>query len=180
VGIDVGGTDATAATLVGITDDGVMVLIDGYYHKQGTDSGMTHESYVAEIAAKMQEWCEVYPGLAFGGDVFCESAEKLFRQALTNALRHEGLMMAVHPSYKKDGILDRIRLFCLLIGQGRLLVARHLTQWVEAFYAAAWDEAAKSRGQWVRVDDGSYPLDCLDSAEYGVIPFKGRLLGIRN
>jgi len=176
VGIDVGGTDATAATLVGVTTDKKLVLIDGYYHKQGAGSGMTHERYIAEIVEKVRQWCEMYPGLGFGGGIFCESAEKLFRQALHDALRREGLMMPVYPSYKRDGILDRIRLFSLLIGQGRLVVAGHMEEWIDAFYSATWDEAAKSRGAWVRVDDGSYPLDCLDSAEYGAVPMKQELM----
>ena len=81
-------------------------------------------------------------------------------------------MPAVYPSYKKDGILDRIRLFSLLIAQGRLVVAAHLEEWIDAFYCATWDEGAKSRGAWVRVDDGSYALDCLDSAEYAAVPFR--------
>ena len=172
VGIDVGGTDATAATLVGITEDGRLVLIDGYYHRQGTGEGMTHERYIADIVEKVVQWCEAHPGLQFGGGTFCESAEKLFRQALRDGLRRAGLMMAVYPSYKKDGILDRIRLFSLLIAQGRLFVAAHLEEWIDAFYASTWDEGAKSRGAWVRTDDGSYALDCLDSAEYAVVPMK--------
>ena len=172
VGVDVGGTDATAATLVGVTADRKLVLIDGYYHRQGADSGMTHERYISEIVERVRQWCEAFPGLAFGGAVFCEAAEKLFRQALHDALRREGLLLAVYPSYKKDGILDRIRLFSLLIAQGRLLVAAHLEEWIDAFYCATWDEGAKSRGAWVRVDDGSYALDCLDSAEYAAVPFR--------
>ena len=179
VGIDVGGTDATAAALVGVNSERQLVLIDGYYHRQGAEVGMTHEKYVGEIVEKMKRWCVEYPGLHHGGGVFCESAEKLFRQALQDALRREGLLVPVYPSYKKDGILDRIRLFCLLIGQGRLVVAGHMQEWVEAFYGATWDEAAKGKGAWVRVDDGSYPLDCLDAAEYGAVPLKGQL-GIGN
>ena len=89
--------------------------------------------------------------------------------------RARGLSIAVHPSYKKDGILDRIRFFCMLINQGRFLVAVHLSQWVDAIYAARWCEGARGRGEWVRVDDGSYEVDCLDSAEYGAVPFKGVL-----
>ena len=177
VGIDVDGTDATAATLVGVTADRRLVLIDGYYHRQGAESGMTHERYIGEIVEKVEQWCGEYAGLAFGGGIFCESAEKLFRQALHDALRRRGLMLPVYSAYKKDGILERIRLFCLLIGQGRLLVAGHLAQWIDAFYCATWDEGAKGRGSWVRVDDGSYGVDCLDSAEYGAVPMKGALMG---
>ncbi|MDR2183187.1 MAG: PBSX family phage terminase large subunit [Clostridiales bacterium] len=175
VGVDVGGTDATAATLVGATADKRLVLIDGYYHRQGGASGMTHERYIAEIVERLRRWCDEFPGLSFSGGIFCESAEKLFRQALHDALRREGLMLPVYPSYKKDGILERIRLFCLLIAQGRLLAAAHLEEWVDAFYSATWDETAKERGAWVRKDDGSYPLDCLDSAEYAAVPLKQML-----
>jgi len=180
VGVDVGGTDATCATLVGLNTDGKLVLIDGYYHKQGDEAGKTHEIYAEEIAEKVLEWCEMYEGLQFGGDIFCESAEKLFRQALANEIRARGLMISVYPSYKKDGILDRIRLFSMLIGGDRLRVARHLHEWIEAFYAATWDEAARSKGQWVRVDDGSYPLDCLDAAEYAAVPLKRAILSFRS
>ncbi|MCL2376286.1 MAG: phage terminase large subunit [Defluviitaleaceae bacterium] len=176
VGIDVGGTDATAATLAGIAADGRLVLVDGYYHRQGDGTGMTHERYIADIVEKVVQWCKAFEGLQFGGGIFCESAEKLFRQALHDGLRRAGLAIPVHPSYKKDGILDRIRLFSLLIAQGRLFVAAHLEEWIDAFYGATWDEGAKSRGVWVRTDDGSYPLDCLDSAEYAVVPMKKVLI----
>jgi PBSX family phage terminase large subunit len=176
VGIDVGGRDATVATLIGITAEGELALIDGYFHKQGDGNYMTHEKYVKEIGEKIESWSEIYPALCFGGAVFCESAEKMFRTALFQELRRRGLSILVHSSYKGDGVLERIRLFCLLINQGRLFVASHLEPWIHAFYAARWDCRARERGAWVRVDDGSYSVDCLDSAEYGVLPFKRQLI----
>ena len=33
---------------------------------------------------------------------------------------------------------------------------------------------------WVRVDDGSYPVDCLDSTEYAIQPYKQELLEVYN
>jgi PBSX family phage terminase large subunit len=176
VGVDVGGRDATAATLVGVTGGGELVLFDGYYHKQGAANYMTHEKYVREIGSCVERWATEYPAFGFGGAVFCESAEKLFRAALAQELRRRGLNVPVHPSYKKDGVLDRIRLFSYLINQNRLIVAKHLEPWVRALSEARWNEKAKDKGEWVRVDDGSYPLDCLDSAEYGAVPFRGMLL----
>jgi len=56
------------------------------------------------------------------------------------------------------------------------MVAGHLEEWAGAFYAARWDEKAREKGAWVRVDDGSYAVDCLDSAEYAAMPFKGALV----
>ena len=32
--------------------------------------------------------------------------------------------------------------------------------------------AAYERGEWERLDDGSFPVDCLDSAEYGMYPYR--------
>ncbi|MDR2167528.1 MAG: PBSX family phage terminase large subunit [Clostridiales bacterium] len=176
VGIDVGGRDATVATLAGIDTGGNLALIDGYYHKQGDENYMTHEKYVREIGEKIEGWIRQYPALCFGGAIFCESAEKMFRAALSGELKRRGLNIMVYPSYKKDGILERIRLFCLLIGQGRLVVAGHLSPWIDALYAARWDEKAREKGIWERVDDGSYAVDCLDSAEYATVPFKRQLI----
>jgi len=172
VGVDVGGRDATVATLVGITADGELALVDGYYHRQGKRNEMTHAKYVEELADCIAVWMKDFAAFEFGGAVFCESAEKMFRAALAQELARRGIRTAVYPSYKKDGILDRIRLFSFLINKKKLLVAKELSAWVDAFYAARWCEKAREKGEWVRVDDGSYSVDCLDSAEYGVVPFK--------
>ena len=173
--VDVGGRDATVATLVGVTADRHLHLVDGFYHKQGEGEGMTHEAYTELLAEKIEEWCEKFPSLAFSGAVFCESAEKMFRASLSNKLREKGLGLPVHPSYKGDGVFARIRLFSMLIQQGRFFVAEHLTPWISALYEARWCEKARERGEWVRVDDGSYSVDCLDSGEYAAMPF-GNLL----
>lgn len=79
------------------------------------------------------------------------------------------------PSYKKEGIVDRIRLTEILINQGRYKIIHHLKPWIEAIENATWDDKKKQEGEWVRTDDGSYPVDCLDSSEYAVQPFKPRL-----
>ena len=69
-----------------------------------------------------------------------------------------------------------ITIYLLDNNQQMLMVATHLTPWLEAFYGASWCEKSRQKGQWVRVDDGSYPVDCLDSAEYAAIPYKKLLL----
>lgn len=177
IGVDIGGTDATVATLVGFTNQfGKAVVVDGYYHKQGKSEGMTHQQYAKEIVDRIETWVERYPRVATAS-VFCESADKLFRQALSNELRARGFIrMSVIPAYKKDGIVDRIRLHNILIQQNRLVVGAHLKQWVEAYENAVWDDAEYEKGDWVRVDDGSYPIDCLDSTEYAIQPYKSQLL----
>lgn len=176
IGVDVGGTDATVATLVGFTPNyAETILIDGYYHKQGKESGYTHDQYAKEIVDKIVEWSQRFPAFFASSHIFAESADKLFRQALANELRRRGIHIAVVPSYKKEGIVDRIRLTNILINQGRYKIMHHLKQWIEAIENATWVEEEKQKGEWVRTDDGSYPVDCLDSSEYAVQPFKRRL-----
>ncbi|WP_138751866.1 PBSX family phage terminase large subunit [Paenibacillus sinopodophylli] len=176
IGIDIGGTDATVATLTGITPRYKdVVLLDGYYHKQGKESGYTHDRYAQEIVNKIVEWSEMYPAFLSCTHIFAESADKLFRQALANELRRRGIHIQVVPAYKKEGIVDRIRLTNILINQGRYKVMAHLKPWLEALENATWDEKERMAGEWVRTDDGSYPVDCLDSSEYAVQPFKRRL-----
>jgi len=177
IGVDVGGTDATVATLVGYSKGfKEACVIDGYYHKQGRGSGFTHDRYAKEIATKIVGWSERFPEILYNCVCFCESADKLFRQALSNELRAAGLSIRVVPSYKKDGILDRIRLVAMLIAQGRFKIAAHLGMWLAALESAAWDENAMNNGEWVRIDDGSGVVDILDSTEYAIQPFKGRLV----
>lgn len=176
IGIDIGGTAATVATLTGMTPQyKEVILIDGYYHKQGKETGYTHDRYAQEIVAKIVEWGKMFPAFFASAYIFAESADKLFRQALANELKRRGIHIQVAPAYKKEGIIDRIRLTNILINQGRYKVAQHLKQWIEALENATWDEEERQKGEWVRTDDDSYPVDCLDSSEYAVQPFKGRL-----
>lgn len=177
LGVDVGGTDATVCTLTGYTHNSKeVVLVDGYYHKQGDAEGMDHAKYASEICDKIEEWIEQFPKVVMA-PIFAESADKLFRQALRNELNRRSLTrMQVVPAYKKDGIVDRIRLNNILINQGRFFVMNHLKPWIEAYENATWDSEEKEKGDWVRVDDGSYPVDCLDSTEYSIHPYKENLL----
>lgn len=177
IGVDIGGTDATVATLTGFTEGyREAIKLDGYYRKQGKNtSGYTHDKYAKEIVDKIVEWERTYhfyvPFFFNSCDIFCESADKLFRQALSNELQRRGIYITVNPSYKKDGIVARIRLECILMNQGRLKIMNHMKPWIEAYENAVWDVDEKAKGEWVRVDDGSYPVDCLDSGEYGIHPY---------
>ena len=175
VGVDVGGTDATAATLTGITHGfGQLVHIDGLYDKQGLNDKMTEALYAEKIVQWLIPWTKVYPML---GTVYVDSANKLFRTALDHALTEHGLSRFIVRSFdKSDGILSRIELASMLLAQGRYKIADHMKKWHEAYQMATWDAEEYSKGEWVRTDDGSYPVDCLDSAEYSFYPFQRYLI----
>lgn len=171
VGVDVGGTDATAATLCGFTPGWRQVhLIDGLYHRQGISDRMSEDKYARLIAEWLERWSAVFPLL---GDVYVDSAAKLFRAGLRDALAARGMgRFGVKGFDKSGGINERISLNALLIHAGRFRVAAHMKQWIRAYQDAAWNPAAYEKGEWERLDDGSFPVDCLDSAEYGFYPYR--------
>lgn len=171
VGIDIGGTDATVATLTGITERfEKLCLIDGLYHKQGISDKMDEATYAAMVVNWLIPWAKVYPSL---GTIYVDSANKLFRRAVEKQLLSSGLSrMTVRAFDKSDGILSRIEMNSMLLAQGRFKIASHMKKWHEAYQMATWDSNEYTKGEWVRVDDGSYPIDCLDSAEYSFYPLR--------
>lgn len=175
VGVDIGGTDATVATLTGITRGYDTVChIDGLYHKQGIEDKKDEADYAREVVTWLKPWTKLYPTL---GTIYADSANKLFRRALKNELDRQGLSRySVRSFNKSDGIISRINLSSMLLLQGRYKIAEHMTKWHEAYQMAVWDSSEYADGEWVRVDDGSYPVDCLDSAEYSTYPFERFLI----
>lgn len=171
VGIDVGGTDATAATLCGITRGWRQVcLVDGLYHRQGISDKMSEDKYARLIADWLGGWYERFTA---GAEVYVDSAAKLFRAGLRDELARRGMKRLTVKGFDKgDGILSRISLTGRLMNQGRFRVAAHMKQWIQAYQDAVWDPAAYERGEWARLDDGSFPVDCLDSAEYAFYPYR--------
>lgn len=174
VGVDVGGTDATVATLSGLTREGTVVHIDGMYHKQSMDNKMDEATYCKLICEWLIPWAKIYPKI---GTIYVDSANKLFRTALNNELIRRGLSRYVVKAFdKSDGILQRIELTCMLLAQGRYKISSRMTKWHEAMQMATWDTKFYEKGEWARTDDGSYPVDCLDSAEYSYYGFKRYLI----
>ena len=171
VGVDIGGTDATAATLTGITKGyDKVVHIDGMYHKQGIDNKMTEEKYARMIVDWLIPWVKIYPQI---GTIYADSANKLFRTALKDELVRRGMSrFSVLAFDKSDGIIQRIELSEMLLNQGRYKINKNMTEWHQAYQDAVWSDKEWEKGEWVRVDDGSYPVDCLDSAEYSLYPLK--------
>lgn len=177
VGIDVGGTDATVATLTGITRAAkpTVVHIDGMYHKQGIDNRMDETTYIHMITNWLMPWLLVYPHKI--GTIYVDSANKLFAQGLKNELYRCGLNRFTVRSFDKaDGINARIQLTCMLLAQGRYRVCTRLAKWHEALQMATWTQEGYEKGEWERTDNGSYPVDCLDSSEYSYYAMKRYLI----
>lgn len=170
IGVDVGGTDATVATLIGITDRFEEVhLLDGIYHRQGLSERMTESKYASLIAGWVERVSKVHPGIC---TIYVDSAAKMFRACLREELANRKLTQyAIHGTDKSDGINQRIELISQLLAQKKLKIAPSMSKWHEALQMATWSTKEFEKGKWVRLDDGSYPVDCLDSMEYAIYPF---------
>lgn len=175
VGVDIGGTDATVATLCGVTQGYKdVVLIDGMYDKQGISDKMDETTYVKMVIQWLIPWTMVFPSL---GTIYVDSANKLFRKGLEKQLIQRGLgRFVVHAFDKSDGILSRIELNSMLFAQGRFKISANMQKWHEAYQNATWVPEEYANGNWVRTDDGSYPVDALDSAEYAFYGFRRYLI----
>lgn len=172
IGIDTGNTDATVVTLIGFSQGYKDVyLLDGYYHKQGKGEDYDDSRYVNEIVALIETWIVKYGGL-FNTPIYVDTASKSFRVMLRKRLAELGLNLPVNEAFKKDKIINRIRLNETLLAQGRFFIVDKpiFAPWIEAYENAIWNQKEWAKGFKVRVDDGSYPVDCLDSTEYGMYP----------
>src|SRR5690606_22295934 len=163
IGVDIGGTDATVTTLIGIDDEFERVaLIEGYYNKQGDIQASYDETqYIKEIVDAIQLWTKLHR-LPFNTPVFVDDAAKLFKTGLTKELRRRGLSYPVNPNFKKDRILNRIRLNETLITNFRFFILNKgvFKPWIEAYENATWDKKHFDNGEYVRVDNNSFPVDC--------------------
>jgi len=175
VGVDVGGTDATVATLTGFTRGWDKVVhIDYMFHEQNLDNKMSESLYAQMIVEWLIPWTHIYPTI---GTVYVDSANKLFQTGLRDEMIKRGLHRFTVRSFdKSDGILQRIELTCMLMAQGRYKVCTRMKKLHEALQMAVWSDSEWEKGEWVRVDDRSYPVDCLDSAEYSMYSHKRFLI----
>lgn len=175
VGVDVGGTDATVATLTAFTKGYKDVIhVDGIYNKQGIDNKIDDALYIAMVCDWLEVWNKVIHQPV---NVYYDSAAKLFGIGLKNELYRRGMTRYKVVAFDKtDGINNRIQLSSMLMVQGRYKIAEHLKKWHEAYQMATWTEKGYEKGEWIRTDDGSYPVDCLDSAEYSFYAYKRYLI----
>ena len=71
----------------------------------------------------------------------------------------------IHNALKNE-IIDRIRFTTAMFGQDRLWVVKEkCPNTISAFDNAVWDEEEIDD---VRLDDGNYNIDSLDSFEYSI------------
>ena len=157
IGIDFGGHgSAHSFTLTGYTAGfETVIILDEWYHK----GELTPQELETAFIDFVQRNSAKYPIR----DAYCDSAETTLIKGLDRAARREHLRANVMKSLKKP-IKDRINCEVRLFASGRLKIMEHCEHHIEAFSCALWD--SKHITEDVRLDNGSTPIDPLDSFEY--------------
>lgn len=170
IGIDFGGNgSATAFVCNGIlTGMRGVVTLDEYYHKgkqTPTELELDFVAFVRKCKAKYRI-----------STVYCDSAEQTLITGLRYAAVKERLGVEV-VNARKGPIIDRIRLYCALMGRGSYKVMRNCTHVIEALQTAVWSDKDATKTE--RLDNGTTNIDSLDALEYSTESFTEVLLAGR-
>ena len=170
IGVDFGGNkSATSFTLTLITRGFKHVVIaDEWYHKEELTPKQLETNFVEFVANAFHRFPQLH-------DIYCDSAETTLINGLKAALRKakytdskgalKGYPIMIHNALKNE-IIDRIRFTTAMFGQDRLwIIKEKCPNTISAFDNAVWDEEELDD---VRLDDGNYNIDSLDSFEYSI------------
>lgn len=156
IGVDFGGNGSAHAFIcTGITSRfRQLVVLDEWYHK----GEITPQQLEAEYVKFAKRNAARYPVM----ETYADNAETTLIRGLQEAA---GAARTV-PVWKcaKKPIKDRINTEIRLFASERLKIMAHCVHTIQAYASAVWDE--KQLGQDIRLDNGTYEVDCLDACEY--------------
>lgn len=142
-----------------------IVTLDEYYTKDEIAPDELERRFVAFVKRQISAGHNVT-------EIYADSAEQVLIRGLRNALMAAGIGIPIRNAIKGP-IVDRIRLYTMLMGAGRYKVIRQCTHTTEAFATALWDPKEQDD---TRLDDGSTNIDTLDAAEYSVEKYQKQLI----
>lgn len=166
VGVDFGGNkSATSFTLIGYTQAlKEIVVLKEYYKKKEITPKELEKAFIEFVQEAKKDYVVA--------DAYCDSAETTLIKGLKQAVAENGVGINIHKARKSE-INDRIKFTLRLMGQGRFKVCRECFHLREALNTAVWDD---EKIEDVRLDDGFYNIDSLDSLEYSFEPHMNTML----
>lgn len=173
IGVDFGGNKSGHAfCFTGFARDfSRIVTLHDYYRDGIIDPDTLAEDFVTFV-----KQCE---GLGIRiVDIRADSAEQVLIAGLQKALINAGLYYEINNAIKGP-IVDRIRLYNMLLAQDRWQIMEGCKSTLGAFTEALYDD---KKTDDVRLDDGTTKIDPIDAHEYSTEPFQEALLvwGYRN
>ena len=156
IGIDFGGNGSAHAFICsGFTRRfRQLVILDEWYHKGELTPQQLEAAYI-DFAKRNEKRFPVM-------NTYADNAET----TLIRGLQEAATKAQTVPVWKctKKPIKDRINTEIRLFASRRLKILRHCVHTIQAYASAVWDE--RQLGQDVRLDNGTYEVDCLDACEY--------------
>lgn len=168
MGVDFGGNGSYHAfNLTGFTKGfKEAITLKDKRIKAGTPKEL-EEAFVRFVQEARAEYPQLHT-------VYCDSAEQVLIRGLMKASRDAKLPIQIANAEKKN-IVDRIRFYCILQGQGRYFVLDNCKETIKAFSDAVWDPDVADD---VRLDDGSTNIDTLDAQEYSTEPYMNTMVDL--
>ncbi|NCB52458.1 MAG: PBSX family phage terminase large subunit [Clostridia bacterium] len=155
IGVDFGGNGSAHAFIcTGFTPRFEnVVTLEEYYRKEIITPRQLENDFVDFVRLCQLRYKVV--------DIYCDSAEQVLIRGLRNAAVKARLKVNINNAVK-GLIIDRIRLYNLLMSQGRYKIMRRCKHAAEALSSAQWDPKHDD----ARLDDGTVNVDSLDAQEY--------------
>ncbi|MDI9498218.1 MAG: PBSX family phage terminase large subunit [Bacillota bacterium] len=167
IGIDFGGNKSGHSfTFTGLprTLDRVVTIADHY--RQGIITPAQLETDFISFLLRCQSY--KIPIV----DIRADSAEQVLIAGLNSALIAARMPYQVQNAIKGP-IIDRIRLYTLLLARDRWQIMRDCESTIGAFRSALYDSKSMDDR---RLDDGTTVIDPIDSQEYSTEPYAEALL----
>lgn len=156
IGVDFGGNQsAHSFTLTGYTSKFAKVITLDEFYLRKVISPSELENHFIKFARKAKSKYRVY-------EAYCDNVETVLIQGFKNACIREKIGIDIKDAIK-GSIIDRIRFYNKLMGQGRYNILSHCEHTIAALEAAVYDSKSLDDK---RLDDGTTNIDSLDSLEY--------------
>lgn len=167
IGIDFGGDKSGHSFTFTGFNRGItrIVTIADYYRKEVITPDQLQDDFVTFVLQ-----CQGYKIPIV--DIRADSAEVVLIAGLQQALLKAKLPYAVSEAIK-GRIVDRIRLYTILLARDAWHIMRGCKKTIEAYQTAVYDSKSLVDK---RLDDGTTLIDPIDSQEYSTEPFADALI----
>lgn len=173
IGVDFGGNkSAHAFNLTGFTKkfQEIITMKEFWSKKEYDPIELTNE--FVKFVQESIKMCEQH-GIRIV-EIRCDSAEQVLIRGFKKALVTAGIGIPVKNALKGE-IVDRIRFYTSMFGQGRYKILRSCKNTQSAYMNAIWDE---KKMEDERLDDGTINIDSLDAQEYSTEAYQKIMIDV--
>lgn len=159
VGIDYGNTNATVFLLFGLTDNGILYLLEEYYHSGGEEGqGKAPSIYARDFVTWLTRVSKRWPRMRISNIIIDPSAKGFKLELKAQNVRN--------IKSANNAVTLGIGKVMNLIASGRFRVLNHCKYTIKELQTYAWDAKASLRGEDKPLKDNDH---CMDAFRYVVL-----------